>query len=124
MPRLARLDALSEAAPEMPQTIHAADIGPSDWFYVHALYAALKWWNSPTGRTVRLTGYEADAYGVYSALFSRYDLAHGYLTGLEEVHYIPRKFTRQPGKFDMTYSGTYWWQNMTPEKKDLRVLKV
>ncbi len=92
--------ALSEAAPEIPQTIHAADIGPSDWFYVHALYVALKWWNSPTGRAVQLAGYEADAYRVCSNLFSRYDQAHGYMHGLEEVHYIPRRFTRQPGKFD------------------------
>ena len=93
--------ALSEAAPEIPQTIHAADIGPSDWFYVQALYAALKWWNSPTGRAVQLTGYEADAYRVCSNLFSRYDQAHGYMHGLEEVHYIPRRFIRQPGKFDL-----------------------
>ena len=93
--------ALSEAGPKIPQTIHAADIGPSDWFYVQALYAALKWWNSPTGRTVRLTGYEADAYGMYANLFSRYDLAHGYMNGLEEVRYIPRKFTRQTAKFDL-----------------------
>ena len=93
--------ALSEAGPKIPQAIHAADIGPSDWFYVQALYAALKWWNSPTGRIVQLTGYEADAYRVYANLFSRYDLAHSYMTGLEEVRYIPRKFTRQPAKFDL-----------------------
>lgn len=93
--------ALSEAAPVIPQIIHAADIGPSDWFYVQALYAALKWWNSPTSRTVRLLGYEADAFRVYSNLLSRYDQAHGYMHGLEDVHYIPRKFTRQPGKFEL-----------------------
>lgn len=93
--------ALSEAGPKIPQSINAADIGPSDWFYVQALYAALKWWNSPAGRTIRLTGYEADAYRVYANLFSRYDLAHGYMTGLEEVHYIPRKFNRQSAKFDL-----------------------
>ena len=93
--------ALSEASPKIPQAIHAADIGPSYWFYVQALYAALKWWNSPNGRTIRLAGYEADAYRVHANLFSRYDLAHGYMTGLEEVHYIPRKFIRQPAKFDL-----------------------
>ena len=93
--------ALSEAAPEIPQTIHAADIGPSDWFYVQALYAALKWWNSPTGRAVQLTGFEADAYKVYSDFLSRYDYARGYMHGLEEVRYIPTKYTRQPGEFDL-----------------------
>ena len=93
--------ALSEAVPEIPQTIHAADIGPSDWFYVHALHAALKWWHRPTGRRVWLTGYEADAYRVYSSLFSRYDCAHGYMNGLAGVQYIPRKFTRQPGTFQL-----------------------
>jgi hypothetical protein len=93
--------ALSEASPEIPQTIQAADIGPADWFYAHALYSVLKWWRNPTGRTVRLTGYEADAYRVYSNLFSRYDCAHGYMNGLEDVQYLPRKFTRQPGKFQL-----------------------
>jgi hypothetical protein len=93
--------ALSEASPEIPHTTHAADIGPSDWFYVQALYAALKWWDSPTGRSVWLTGYEADAYRVYSNLFSRYDQAHRYMRGLEEVHYVPSRFTRQLGKLDL-----------------------
>lgn len=93
--------ALSEAAPGIPQTIHVADIGPSDWFYVQALYAALKWWDSPICRNVRLTGYEADAYRVYSNLFSRYDQAHGHMNGLEQVRYIPHKFIRQIGKFDL-----------------------
>ena len=93
--------ALSEAAPEIPQTVHAVDIGPADWFYVHALHAVLKWWHRPTGRRVCLRGYEADAYRVYSNLFSRYDCAHGYMNGLEDVQYIPRKFTRQPGQFQL-----------------------
>lgn len=93
--------ALSEAAPQMPPTIHAADIGVSDWVYVQALYAVLKWWNSSSGRAVRLTGYEADAYRVCTCLFSRYDLAHGHMRGLEGVQYIPHKFTQQPDEFDV-----------------------
>jgi len=36
---------------------------------------------------------------VYSNLFSRYDSAHGHMNGLEDVQYIPHKFTRQPGTF-------------------------
>ena len=93
--------ALAEAELKLPETISAADIGPSDWFYVHALHALLKWWGTPDGRAVHLTAYEADAYRICSELFSRYDLAHGYMRGLEGVEYVPRKFARQPDQFDV-----------------------
>ena len=93
--------ALSEAGAELPESVSAADIGPSDWFYVHALHALLKWWDDSHGRDVRLTAYEADAYRICSDLFSRYDLAHGHMSGLEGVQYIPEKFSRQPGRFDV-----------------------
>lgn len=93
--------ALSEAAPKMSSSVCVADIGPSEWFYVHALYAVLKWWRHSTGRAVQLTGYEADAYRVGSHLFSRYDLAHGHMMGLEGVCYSAHKFIRQPGRFDV-----------------------
>ncbi|MBU4012405.1 MAG: hypothetical protein KJ550_02955, partial [Proteobacteria bacterium] len=93
--------AFSEADVKIPQNIVAADIGPSDWFYVKALYAALKWWSNPDGREVQLTGYEADAFRVYPNGFSRYDFAQSYIQGLEKVQYIPEKFTRQPEKYDL-----------------------
>ncbi len=92
---------LSEAGPHIPLTVHAADIGTSDWFYVQALYAVLKWWNCSSGRAVRLIGYEADAYRVCSHLFSRYDLAHGHMRGLEGVQYIPCLFTQQSSTYDV-----------------------
>jgi SAM-dependent methyltransferase len=93
--------AFSEADIKIPHSINAADIGPSDWFYVKALYAALKWWNNSEGREVQLTGYEADAFRVYPNGFSRYDFAQSYIQGLEEVRYIPEKFTQQAEKYDL-----------------------
>lgn len=93
--------AFSEANVQIPQKIVAADIGPSDWFYVKALYAALKWWNNPDGREVQLTGYEADAFRVYPNGFSRYDFAQNYIQGLEKIKYIPEKFIPQPENYDL-----------------------
>ena len=93
--------AFSEADVKIPQNIVAADMGPSDWFYVKALYAALKWWSNPAGREVQLAGYEADAFRVYPNGFSRYDFAQSYIQGLEKVQYIPEKFTRQPENYDL-----------------------
>jgi hypothetical protein len=93
--------AFSEADVQMPQNINTADIGPSDWFYVKALYAALKWWCNPDGREVQLTGYEADAFRVYPNGFSRYDFAQSYIQGLEKVQYIPEKFSRKAEKYDL-----------------------
>ena len=93
--------AFLEADVQIPQNISAADIGPSDWFYVKALYAALKWWKNFDGREVQLTGYEADAFRVYPNGFSRYDFAQSYIQGLEKVQYIPEKFTRQPENYDL-----------------------
>jgi SAM-dependent methyltransferase len=93
--------AFSEADVQITQDIVAADIGPSDWFYVKVLHAAHKWWNSLSGRAVWLTGYEADAFRVYPNGFSRYDFAQSYIQGLEKVQYIPNKFSRQAEKYDL-----------------------
>ena len=77
----------------------AADIGASDWFYVHALFAFLK--RHQTAPT--LIGYEADAYRVYNDLHSRQDYAQAYMRGLpaESVVYEPRAFVAQPAAFDL-----------------------
>ena len=93
--------ALSEVDVQIPRAIVAADIGPSDWFYVKALYAALKWWKNSDGREVQLTGYEADAFRVYPNGFSRYDFARSYIQGLEKVKYMPEKFIPQPENYDL-----------------------
>jgi len=93
--------AFSEADVQIPQNIVAADMGPSDWFYVKALHAALKWWKNSDGREVQLTGYEADAFRVYPNGFSRYDFAQSYIQGLEKVKYIPEEFIRQAENYDL-----------------------
>jgi SAM-dependent methyltransferase len=92
--------AVATARPPWPQTIRAADIGPSSWFYVHALHALLQWWECPSGRRVNLSGYEADAYRVYVDFHSRFDHAQAHLQGLNGVRYLPEPFARQPAAFD------------------------
>jgi hypothetical protein len=93
--------AFTAVNPPLPNKIIAGDIGPSHWFYVQALYAALKWWREPAGREVTLTGYERDAYRVYSDFYSRYDHALAHMNHLPGVEYKPIGFTAQPATFDV-----------------------
>ncbi len=93
--------ALAAVNPPLPQKLVAGDIGPSHWFYVQALYATLKWWNEPAGREVTLTGYEKDAYRVYSDFYSRYDHALVHIGRLAGVKYKPVGFIKQPATFDV-----------------------
>lgn len=93
--------ALTTANVALPDKISAADIGPSHWFYVQALYAALKWWHRPAGREVTLTGYEGDAYRIYTDFFSRYDHALAHIARLPGVEYKPCPFRAQPAAFDV-----------------------
>jgi SAM-dependent methyltransferase len=81
--------------------LRAADIGPSHWFYVHALYGLWQWWGGAQ-REVTLTAYEGDAFRVYHDLHSRWDHAQAHKQGLPEdrVRYEPHAFTRQPATFD------------------------
>jgi hypothetical protein len=83
--------------------LNAADIGPSHWFYVQAVYALLRQWRAETPREVTLTGYEADAYRVYGDLYSRMDYALAHMHGLpgDKVRYLSQAFTRQPAAFDL-----------------------
>jgi len=88
---------------EFPESIFAVDLGASSWFYVQSLYGFLKYWHSPSGRQVTLTGYEIDPYRIYSNLHSRYDHALTNIQGLHGVEYIPRKFAALPEHFDLTF---------------------
>jgi hypothetical protein len=95
--------ALQRTRATLPPVINAGDIGVSQWFYVQALYSLLKWWQPVTdkplpeeGREVTLAGYEADAYRIYIDLYSRYDYALAHLRGLDDAHFVPRPFVRQP----------------------------
>lgn len=91
--------ALDTTSPQLPQTLITADIGPSHWFYIQALYAALKWWHAPEGRQIHLTGFEIDAYRVYGDFRSRRDHALAHIRNLESVEYLAQKFVKQPGAF-------------------------
>jgi hypothetical protein len=93
--------ALAHSGASLPAEVQAADIGPSHWFYVQALYAVLRWQRFPQGREVSLTGYEVDAYRVYNSLHSRYDHALAHMRGLPGVTYLPKGFWRQPGQFHL-----------------------
>lgn len=93
--------AFEQAEVTLPAAVKAADVGASHWFYVQALYALLKYWGCPRGRTVQLTGYEIDAYRVYADVRSRYDHAQAHLRGLDGVQYIPHGFVSQPATFDL-----------------------
>lgn len=95
--------ALEAAQVSLPETVRAADIGPSHWFYVQALAALLCWWQTPRPRPIDLQGYEIDAYRVYADLHSRYDHALGHMRGLAGVTYIPRGFSAQPSTFHLIF---------------------
>ncbi len=91
------ITALERAGASLPDPIHVVDIGPAHWFYVQALYAGLKWWQAPQGRTTQITAYEADAYRVLRDFHSRYDHALRHIRNLPGVTYLPKAFTCQPG---------------------------
>lgn len=95
--------ALEATQVSLPETVRVADIGPSHWFYVQALAALLRWWQTPRPRPIDLQGYEIDAYRVYADLHSRYDHALGHMRGLAGVTYIPRGFSAQPFTFHLIF---------------------
>ncbi|PKO11635.1 MAG: hypothetical protein CVU39_28290 [Chloroflexi bacterium HGW-Chloroflexi-10] len=84
----------------LPREIQVVDIGPAHWFYVQALYAGLTWYQTTQARDVRLSGYEADAYHLFSNLHSRFDYARAHIRSLP-VEYIPHEFIEQPGAYDL-----------------------
>jgi hypothetical protein len=95
--------ALQRSQTVLPDVVPAADIGPSQWFYVQALYALLKWYRPVAGgafpvagRVVTLAGWEADAYRVYLDFYSRYDYAQAHIRDLADVDFVPLSFERQP----------------------------
>lgn len=99
---LAMIDrALDESFIALPDSLSVADIGPSSWFYVHALFAALTWYNTWYPRSVHLSGFEVDPYRLYSDLHTRQDHALGNMRGLPNVEYVGNGFSPQPDTFDI-----------------------
>lgn len=93
--------ALERSGAALPAEIQAADIGPSHWFYVQALYRALQWFGGrEAARQVTVRGFETDPYRVYADLYARRDHALAHMRANPDLQYIPTGFTRQPGRFD------------------------
>jgi hypothetical protein len=85
----------------LPQEICAADIGVSDWFYVRAYQAALRWWRFPGGRRVFLEGYETDPYRMYADFHTRYDYAMAFIQELKGTSYHPGAFETHAGQYHL-----------------------
>ncbi len=99
---LAMIDrALDETVIALPDSLSVADIGPSSWFYVHALFAAVTWHNTWYPRSVHLTGFEVDPYRLYSDFHTRQDHALGNMRGLPNVEYVDHGFALQPETYDI-----------------------
>ncbi len=93
--------ALTLSAPRLPDIIEAADVGCSNWPYIQGLHAAIKWWRSPAGRQLQITGFEEDPYRVNPDYYSCFDHAQGHMSGLMDVKYLPKRFKRQINKFHL-----------------------
>jgi SAM-dependent methyltransferase len=99
---LAMLDeAFQRSGIEFPDSIQAADIGPSSWFYVHALAAVLGWYDAIQHRNYQLTGFEVDAYRLYADFHTRKDHALGNMLGLQNVEFRDHGFEQQPNTYDL-----------------------
>jgi hypothetical protein len=86
---------------EWGATLRAADVGPSDWFYLPALVQFLSYHQALQAREVSLEGFEIDPYRVYADLHSRFDHAQQQCTAFPGVIYHPRAFHEQPEKYDV-----------------------
>ncbi len=92
--------ALRMAQVEFCDSVHAADIGVADWFYVQSLAACLRYFGGKK-RQIHLDGFEVDAYRVYSDFFSRMDYARAYMGDTPDVFFYPDHFTAVPCQYDL-----------------------
>ncbi len=93
--------ALTLATPRLPEIISVADIGSSNWEYVQGLHAVIKWWRSPAGRQLQLTGFEKDPYRINTDHYSCFDHALGHIDDLKNVHYQPVRFKQQTNQYNV-----------------------
>jgi hypothetical protein len=94
-------NSLIQSDVNLPDQCLCADIGPSSWFYVSALYSLLKFYRCHYGREVNLDGFEIDPWRIYINLYSRWDHARVYMDGLEGVSYHPHPFRTNPASYDV-----------------------
>ncbi len=93
-------NAFDLAGISLPSSLNVADIGPAHWFYVQSLYAGLTWYGTQIPRQVNLTGFETDAYRVFSSFYSRLDYAKAHIRNLP-VLYQTEAFKAVPRQFDL-----------------------
>ncbi|MBI9049398.1 MAG: class I SAM-dependent methyltransferase [Anaerolineaceae bacterium] len=85
----------------LTEPLTVADVGPSDWFYLPALYSFLKYYQHKEGRTIHIDGYEIDPYRVYIDFHARQNYAKQRSAAFERVDYFPEAFSTHPGKYDL-----------------------
>jgi hypothetical protein len=99
---LAMLDeAFRRSAAALPADVTAADIGPSSWFYVQSLYAALCRYGTYQPRIVNLTGFEVDAYRLYADFHTRRDHALANIRCLTAVTFVDHGFEPKNSTYDV-----------------------
>ena len=95
------LQTFSDMAMTWPEDMKAADVGPSDWFYVPALYGFLRYDNNPGGRRLALEGFEVDPYRMYADFHARIDHAEKYIQAFDSITYQTNAFTIQSDAYDL-----------------------
>ncbi len=73
------------------------DAGCKNFFYAFGLFRFLERFRTHGTRRVTLTGYEIDAYRVYTDLRSRADYARGYASFLPGTRFVAGDFLESPG---------------------------
>jgi SAM-dependent methyltransferase len=102
---LAMLDeAFRRSDAALPAEVTVADIGPSSWFYVQALFFAFTYFGTTRARAVNLTGFEVDAYRLYADFHTRRDHALANMRGLAGVEYVDHGFEPDPSAYDVITS--------------------
>ena len=86
------ISAFQEIEDSFPEKIVAADIGPSDWFYLPALVSFLTYYQYEDGRSIRLEGYEIDPYRVYNTFHARHNIAAQRVAAFDGVEYFKTPF--------------------------------
>ena len=77
------------------------DAGCKNFFYAFGLFRFLERFRIHGTRKITLTGYEIDAYRVYTDLRSRADHARGYASFLPGTRFVAGDFLDAPGPADL-----------------------
>jgi hypothetical protein len=95
------IQAFSGVQNPWPEALTVVDVGPSDWFYLPALYSFLRYYQAYHGRELTLEGYEIDAFRVYADFHARIDHARQYFSVSPSIVYHTNGFSEQPETYDL-----------------------